>query len=152
MNFNKVILIARLTADPELKQTPNNVATVTFTVAVSRPYQKDKENQADFITCVAWRQTAEFIAKYFEKGSSIIIQGALRTRTYQDKKYPDVKHYAMEVYVDNAGFGENKAKNDGNQQASQQPQAPQQNDNSASTEIGNLSEFEEILGNGQLPF
>lgn len=150
MNFNKVILIGRLTADPELKQTTNNVATITFNVAVGRPYQKDKENQADFITCVAWRQTAEFVAKYFEKGSSIVIQGALRTRTYQDKKYPDVKHYAMEVYVDNAGFGESKAKNDGNQQTSQQ--APQQNGNSASTAVGDLSEFEEILGDGQLPF
>lgn len=152
MDFNKVIAIGRLTADPELKQTPNNVSVVSFTVAVGRPYQKDKEKQADFITCVAYRQTAEFISKYFEKGSSILIQGSWRTRTYQDKKYPDVKHYASELYIDSVNFGESKAKNDGNQQTSQQSQTSQQNDNSASLAVGNLSEFEEILGNGDLPF
>ena len=151
--LNKVILMGRLVADPELKQTPSNVSTCRFTVACERNFvPKGEERQADFIAVTAWRQTAEFISKYFSKGNMIVVEGNLHTGSYQDKKYPDVKHYTMEVYADQVYFGESKAKNDGNQQASQQPQAPQQNDNSASTEIGNLSEFEEILGNGQLPF
>ena len=83
--LNKVILMGRLTADPELRQTPNNIATTSFNIAIDRPYQKDKERQADFITCVAWRQSAEFISKYFSKGKMIIVEGALRTRTYEDK-------------------------------------------------------------------
>lgn len=151
--LNKVIIIGRLTADPELRQTSNNIANCRFTVACDRNFvPKGEERQADFITVVAWKQTAEFVSKYFSKGSMITVEGNLRTGSYNDKKYPDVKHYTTEVFADQVYFGENKAKNDGNQQASQQPQAPQQNDNSASTEIGNLSEFEEILGNGQLPF
>ena len=151
--LNKVILMGRLTVDPELRQTSNNIANCRFTVACDRNFvPKGEERQADFITVVAWKQTAEFVSKYFSKGSMITVEGNLRTGSYNDKKYPDVKHYTMEVYADQVYFGESKAKNDGNQQTSQQSQTSQQNDNSASTEIGNLSEFEEILGNGQLPF
>lgn len=151
--LNKVILMGRLVADPELKQTPSNVSTCRFTVACERNFvPKGEERQADFIAVTAWRQTAEFISKYFTKGNMIVVEGNLRTGSYNDKKYPDVKHYTMEVYADQVYFGESRAKNDGNQQTSQQNQASQENDNSASTAIWNLSEFEEILGNGDLPF
>ena len=108
--LNKVILMGRLTADPELKQTPNGVNTCQITVAVNRNYvTQGQERQADFISVVAWRQTAEFISKYFSKGKMIIVEGSLRTRTYDDKRYPDVKHYVTEVYADNVSFGETKS-------------------------------------------
>lgn len=158
--LNKVILMGRLTADPELRQTPNNIATMSFTVAIDRPYSKDREKQADFISCVAWRQTAEFISRYFSKGKMIIVEGALRTRTYDDKN--GVKHYVTEVQVDNVQFGESKGSSGGGESGSyssggtsfqtpkQQETLPQED--SASLAIGNLSEFEEILSDGQLPF
>ena len=83
MNINKVILMGRLTADPELKKTGDGVSVIRFTVAVNRPKQKDKEQAADFISCVAFRQTAEFISKYFRKGSAIIVFGTIRTGFYE---------------------------------------------------------------------
>lgn len=108
--LNKVILMGRLTADPELRQTPNGVNTCQITVAVNRNYVvQGQERQADFINVVAWRQTAEFISKYFSKGKMIIVEGSLKTRTYDDKRYPDVKHYVTEVYADNVSFGESKS-------------------------------------------
>lgn len=108
--LNKVILMGRLAADPELRQTPNGVSTCQITVAVNRNYvAQGQERQADFISVVAWRQTAEFISKYFSKGKMIIVEGSLRMRTYDDKRYPDVKHYVTEVYADNVSFGETKS-------------------------------------------
>lgn len=108
--INKVILMGRLTADPELKQTTNGTNTCQITVAVNRNYvSQGQERQADFISVVAWRSTAEFISKYFSKGKMIIVEGSLRTRTYDDKRYPDVKHYVTEVYADNVSFGETKS-------------------------------------------
>ena len=83
MNINKVILMGRFTADPELKKTGDGVSVIRFTVAVNRPKQKDKERAANFISCVAFRQTAEFISKYFRKGSAIIIFGTIRTGFYE---------------------------------------------------------------------
>ena len=96
--LNKVILMGRLTADPELRQTPSGVSTCQITVACDRNFvSQGQERQADFITVVAWRQTAEFISRYFSKGKMIIVEGSLRTRTYDDKRYPDVRHYVTEV-------------------------------------------------------
>jgi len=84
--FNKTIICGRLTADPELKQTPSNVAVVTFNVAVERDYKgADGNRETDFIPVVAWRNTAEFICKYFTKGKPIIIDGRIQTRSYDDK-------------------------------------------------------------------
>lgn len=160
--LNKVILMGRLTADPELRQTPSNVATCRFTVAITRSFAaKGEERQSDFVTVVAWRQTAEFVAKYFTKGKMIIVEGALRNNNYTDKN--DVKHYGMDVHAENVSFGESKgAGNEGGSYAPntntnfqpprQENQHAQDDNNSASLAIGNLSEFEEILGDGQLPF
>lgn len=106
LNLNKVILCGRLTADVELKNTPNGVAVCSFNLAVNRKYQKEGEQTADFISCVAWRQRAEFIAKYFKKGSSLCITGELQTRQYTDKN--SVKHYATEVMVEDAFFVDGK--------------------------------------------
>lgn len=110
MNLNKVILGGRLTANPELKQTGNGVAVTSFTIAVDRKYQKDSEKKADFITIVAWRQTAEFICKYFTKGSAIIICGELQTRSWKDA---DGKNrYATEVVASEVSFAESKKASD----------------------------------------
>ncbi len=108
LNLNKVILAGRLTAAPELKQTPNGIFTTTFTIAVDRPYSKDGEKKTDFIQVVAWRGTAEFVAKYFSKGSPICICGSIQTRSWQDKN--GVKHYATEVIADEARFVEGSKK------------------------------------------
>ena len=109
-SFNKVILIGNLTADPELKQTPNGISVTTFSIAVSRRYaSRNSENtqQADFITIVAWRNTAEFITKYFQKGKSILIVGSLQSRSWTDQN--GQKRYATEVVADEAQFVERKS-------------------------------------------
>lgn len=101
--LNTVILMGRITQDLELKQTQNGTSVLSFNVAVDRGYVKQgEERQTDFITCVAWRQTAEFISKYFSKGRMIALEGNLRTRTYDDKN--GSKHYVTEVYVSSASF------------------------------------------------
>ena len=84
--LNRSILMGRLTRDPEIKQTQNNVSVVSFTLAVDRNYQADKDNKVtDFINIVAWRTTAEFVSKYFTKGQLVVIEGSIQTRNYQDK-------------------------------------------------------------------
>lgn len=158
--MNKVILTGRLTADPELRQTQGGISSCRFTVAVNRRYKKDKGGyDADFINCQAWRQTAEFISKYFAKGQMIAVEGTLRTGNYQDKKYPDVTHYTTDVLVENAEFCGSKSDNAASNtpHATTQPTATQQtatqqpqSNNSAS--FGDLSEFEEILSDGDVPF
>lgn len=117
--INKVILMGRLTADPELKQTQSGIAFCKFTVAINRPKQKDKEQEADFISVTAWRNTAEFVAKYFVKGKMIIVEGSLRNNNYTDNN--GVKHYSMDVLADSVNFGESK------NAGSNQPQTAPQN-------------------------
>ena len=80
MSLNHIVLMGRLTADPEVKTTTNGLAVTSFTVACDRNVGKDREKQSDFIPCVAWRQTAEFIGKYFSKGSLIAVEGSLQSR------------------------------------------------------------------------
>ena len=99
--------MGRLTADPELRQTPNGVSVVSFSVAVDRNFGgRDGNRQTDFINCVAWRQTAEFIAKYFAKGRMIALEGSIQTRNYEDKS--GNKRTAVEVVVDAAYFADSK--------------------------------------------
>lgn len=104
--FNLVVLTGRLTADPELKYTPNNIPVTSFSIAVSRRYKAGEETQADFINIVAWRQTAEFVTKYFSKGSMIGIEGAIQTRRYTDKEGKN--RTAFEVVANNVQFVESK--------------------------------------------
>ena len=104
--FNLVILTGRLTADPELKTTPSGVSVTSFSIAVNRNYKSGEEQQTDFINIVAWRQTAEFITKYFQKGTMIGIEGAIQTRRYQDSNGNN--RTAFEVVVNNAQFVESK--------------------------------------------
>ena len=146
--INKWIGMGRLTADPELKQTQSGVSTCTVNIAVQRDYADGSgEKQTDFIGVVAWRQTAEFICKYFRKGSMIAVVGELRTRTYNDKNHPDVKHYVTEVYADKVSFCGGKNESGGDHQAAPAQTAPQ-----ASAQIPNLDDFEQIGNDGDLPF
>lgn len=110
MNINKVILMGRFTADPELKKTGDGVSVIRFTVAVNRPKQKDKERAADFISCVAFRQTAEFISKYFRKGSAIIVFGTIRTGFYEKD---GTRIYTTDVIADEVNFGESRQADNG---------------------------------------
>lgn len=110
-NFNKATLGGRLTADIELKTTPNNVSVCQFTVATTR---KGNREETDFINCVAWRNTAEFICKYFHKGSSICVTGAIQTRSWNDNN--GNKRYATELVVDEAYFVDSKSENANGQQ------------------------------------
>lgn len=171
--MNQVNLLGRLTADPELRQTQSGIASCRFTIAVNRKFKNDNgEYDADFITCVAWRQTAEFVSRYFSKGSMIAVSGSLRTGKYQDKNHSDVTHYTTDVYVDNVEFtGEKKQQGTttSNQQQPKQQQKPhydsvndaagrqytqelQQAAEQTTMSYGNLSDYEEILSDGDLPF
>ena len=108
MALNIVALMGRLTRDPEMRKTPQGVSVATFTVAVDRSFVKQGEDrQADFIDIVCWRNTAEFVCKYFQKGSMIALNGSIQTRTYQDKNGNNRK--AFEIVADNVHFaGEKK--------------------------------------------
>lgn len=105
-SFNKAILMGRLTADPELKQTPSGASVTSFTIAVDRRFSKDGEKQADFINIVAWRHTAEFVCKYFAKGSAILVCGQIQTRSWTDQE--GNKRFATEVLADEVSFCEAK--------------------------------------------
>ncbi len=149
LNLNKVVLCGRLTADPELKQTQNGIAVVSFTLAVNRRFSRgaDGQNnsQADFISCVAWRQTAEFISRYFKKGSSLCITGSIQTRTWNDNT--GAKRYATEVVVDEAMFVDSRSDSAGS--ASYVPDAYGSPSFSSGSEAPN---FEEIKTDDDLPF
>lgn len=101
--LNSVVIMGRLTAAPELKTTNSGVSVTSFTVAVDRRFQKQGEDkQADFLNVVAWRQTADFVCNYFNKGSMIAVQGELQTRSYKDKD--GNKRTATEIVADNVSF------------------------------------------------
>ena len=105
--MNKVMLIGRLTKDPEVKQTPSNILVCAFTVAVDRKFKdKDGTRQADFIQCVGWRQVAEIIGKYFFKGSRIGITGSLQSRSYDDNN--GIKRHVTEVIIEEIDFLDKK--------------------------------------------
>ena len=155
--INMVALMGRLTFEPELKTTPAGVSVIRFQVACDRNFQRaGQERQADFIDCVAWRQTAEFVSKYFSKGSMIGIEGNLRTGSYKDKTYPDVTHYTTDLFVENVEFVGSKNNNADNSGSNYSTPAPTQAVQSSSTgnnsSYGNLNEFEEILSDGEVPF
>ncbi|MBR5923373.1 MAG: single-stranded DNA-binding protein [Clostridia bacterium] len=104
--FNLVVLTGRLTADPELKTTNTGISVTSFSIAVNRRYRAGEETQTDFINIVAWRQTAEFITKYFKKGNMIGIEGSIQTRKYVDKNGNN--RTVFEVVASNAQFVESK--------------------------------------------
>ena len=107
-NCNKVLLGGRLTADPELKQTQSGVSVCTFSLAVRRRFggQQGQEPQTDFFNVTAWRQTAEFVSRYFAKGASIFIVGELQNRSWTDAQ--GGKHYATDIKADEVSFVDGK--------------------------------------------
>ena len=150
--LNNVVLMGRLTADPELRHTPNGVAVTSFTLAVNRSYAKaGTERATDFIDIVAWRNTAEFVSKYFTKGLLVAVEGSIQTRTYQDKNGNNRK--AFEVVANNVHFAEGKRDStphenfDGSNSQSQMS-----GDVAPSFENGSDDEFKEIPADDDLPF
>ena len=140
--INVVVLMGRLTADPELRTTPNGISVTSFSIAVDRTYQKaGAEKQTDFINIVAWRGTAEFITRYFRKGSMIAITGSLQMRSYTDKD--GNKRTVYDVVCDNASFCGSKAESG----TASRPDKPVAFNNT------DASDFEEISMNDEdLPF
>jgi single-strand DNA-binding protein len=138
--LNIAVLMGRLVADPELRHTTNDISVTSFTIAVDRSYVKSgSERQADFIDIVAWRNTADFVCKYFRKGQLIAVQGSIQTRSYTDKD--GNKRKALEIVADNVHFAESKRDNVGNNN----PSAPQYTS-------GDTGDFEEIPSDDDLPF
>ncbi|WP_302760742.1 single-stranded DNA-binding protein [Christensenella hongkongensis] len=117
--MNKAILVGNLTKEPEQRTTSSGIAVASFTVAVNRRYKtQDGQQQTDFINCVAWRGTAEFVAKYFSKGSRIGVVGTIQTRTYDDQN--GNKRYVTEVVADEVEFAGDKAQNQDMQKPTEQ--------------------------------
>ena len=105
--MNSTNLIGRLTKDPEIRYTQNNTPVANFTLAVNRPFAKDTdEQQADFINCIAWKYTADFVGKYFKKGQQIGLTGRIQTRTWDDQN--GQKRYATEVVAEHVYFADSK--------------------------------------------
>lgn len=104
--INSAILMGRLTADPELRSTTSGTSVTRFTIAVNR-YSKEGEVKADFINVTAWRKTAEFVSKYFRKGSMIAVQGSIQTDTYTDRE--GNKRYSFQIVANNVSFCGSKA-------------------------------------------
>jgi single-strand DNA-binding protein len=149
-NFNKVIIGGRITADPELKNTPSGISVTSFTIAVNRGYKSKngEETPADFINVTAWRQTAEFITRYFRKASSICVVGTLQNRNWTDNN--GVKHYATEVVADEVSFGAPAAAGAGERPAAQ-AYTPTAYGNPTYNSADSAN-FEEIPGDDSLPF
>ena len=148
--MNSICLMGRMTGDPELKTTQNGVSVTSFSVAVDRAYRsKDQERQTDFINCVAWRNTAEFISRYFRKGQRIALQGSLQSRKYTANDGSQRTVY--EVVVDNAFFCESKGGN-----AAGAPgydsQIPQYSEAKPAFSTANSGDFEPVFSDEDLPF
>ncbi|CDC60223.1 single-stranded DNA-binding protein [Clostridium sp. CAG:448] len=148
-NLNKIILGGRLTQDPELKQTQSGIAVATFKIAVNRRYSRDNQQQeADFFNCIAWRSQAEFVSRYFHKGSAICVIGAVQNRSWTDQQ--NVKRYITEVVVDEVQFVDSR----GDAPAGQAP-APGADAYGApvySSPAASAPKFEEIKTDDDLPF
>lgn len=137
-SFNKVILIGNLTSDPELKQSTSGVSVCSFSIAVNRKMAKN--NECDFIAVVAWRQTAEFVNRYFKKGKPILVCGQIQTRSWTDKQ--GNKRIATEVIADEVSFVGSNDSSTEEKASAYTPTAYQ----------SSKTQFEEIPNDGSLPF
>ena len=151
-SFNKVILIGNMTADPELKQTQSGTSVCSFSIAVNRRFSKNEQGQTvDFINIVAWRQSADFVCRYFKKGNPILVCGQLQTRTWTDNQ--NQKRYSTEVVADEINFvdakGEGPAAGQGGFASAYTPDnyAP-----SYSSQQEAAPKFEEMSNDDDLPF
>ena len=134
LNLNKVILGGRLTSDPELKQTESGISVVSFSVAVNRRTKPGMEQQTDFFNVTAWRSTAEFVARYFKKGSSICIVGTLQNSSWTDNQ--GQKHYRTDIVADEVMFVDSRG----------------ESGQATPTAVTPTPKFEEIKTDDDLPF
>jgi len=157
--LNTAIVMGRLTTDPELKSTGSGVSVCSFTVAVDRRFKgQNEERQTDFIRCVAWRQSAEFLARYFKKGSMVAVTGSIQVRNYEDKN--GNKREAVELVADQISFtGERNPGNAGGggyrdsvPLPEPPPEARQQNQPAPAYATASAADFDEIAGDDDLPF
>ena len=154
-SFNKVILIGNMTADPELKQTPSGVSVCSFSIAVNRRFKSENGQQdTDFINIVAWRQSAEFVARYFKKGNPILVCGQIQTRNYEDSQ--GQKRYVTEVVAEEVSFVESKGESKPAEPNVSIPTNRAGRSNKPPMPTGyapnNNPQFEEIPNDEQLPF
>lgn len=143
--LNTAILMGRLTADPELRSTQNNISVTKITLAVERNYKTGTEKEADFIDVVCWRQTAEFVVKYFQKGQLVAVKGSIQTRTYTDSM--GVKRKAFEIVAESVYFAEGKR----DSVVSKNNAAPATPNNGTGSPADN-GDFVEISSDDDLPF
>ncbi len=158
--LNHIVIMGRLTRDPELRTTQTGVNVASFTVAVDRDFggRDGGERQTDFIDCVAWRQTGEFVSKYFQKGSLIVVSGRLQSRKWQDREGQNRTNW--EISADNVYFGGSKRDSENNnfnqQPYGQQPYSGYDNRSPsapAAVPQGNPGSFQELEeDDGDLPF
>lgn len=150
-SFNKVILIGNMTADPELKQTAGGISVCSFSIAVNRRFAKPEQGQqnVDFINIVTWRQSAEFVSRYFKKGNPILVCGQIQTRTWQDNQ--GQKRYATEVVADEVSFVSSAAGNGAPEKSGNAAYTPDAYGSPAYSSAGGAG-FEELPNDGDLPF
>lgn len=153
-NLNKVILGGRLTSDPELRQTSSGIPVSSFTVAVNRRTSAEGAQQADFINVIAWRSQAEFVFRFFRKGSSICVIGSIQTRSWTDQN--SQKRYSTEVVADEINFVDAKGESPAGRQPSARPASqytPESYGNpSFSSQDDDAPRFEDIPNDDDLPF
>jgi len=144
MGLNRAIIMGRLTRDPELRHTQSGVAVASFTLAVDRDYKpQDGERETDFIDCVAWRHTGEFVSKYFSKGKMAVVEGRIQVRGWEDKD--GGKRRSTEIIADNVYFGEGKKDSDGGSTSTSRSSSPAYQEPE--------SQFTELdMDDGDLPF
>ena len=147
--LNHIVIMGRLTRDPELRRTGTGVAVTSFSLAVDRDFGKNEsgERETDFIDCVAWRQTGEFVSKYFAKGRMAVVSGRLQIRNWTDKE--GNKRRSAEIVADNVYFGDSKRDNEGGNTYSA-PAAPSFGEYSAPTPASDFAMLED--DDAQLPF
>lgn len=161
MAFNKVILIGNLTKDIELKQMQSGMVLTSFDLAVARVFKNKQTGEAetDFIRCQAWGKTAEFLGRYFSKGKSVVVEGDLRNNNYTDQN--GVKHYGFVVNVQTVSFAGNKSDSQSAPQLTYNNKPPQNNPQQfvsnaqgagVPSGLDDLSDFEEIISDGDVPF
>lgn len=149
--LNTAALMGRLTADPELRHTPNGIAVTGFTLAVNRSYVKaGAEKQTDFIDIVAWRNTAEFVCRYFHKGQLVAVQGSIQTRSYQDKE--GNKRKSFEIVADNVYFAEAKKDSQSNSSFMNNTYQAKEENSFTAYENGSNDDFQEVEMDDDLPF
>lgn len=161
--LNVAVVMGRLVADPEIRHTPNDVAVTSFTLAVDRSYVKSgAERQTDFIDIVAWRGTAEFVCRYFRKGQMMAVHGSIQTRSYTDKE--GNKRKAFEIVADDVNFADSKRSDSpsggnssygsygGRAPENDAPQPPAFSEPAPTYSSGTSGDFEEVIGDDDLPF